>query len=161
METLAYLHLVLANEAQADMDYTTSTRESKNKGYRISTQSHFSTLAVVNLLPVAVTLLSIFGIAGHASALVQKGDQGTEVTAIQQRLKELGYFKGSATGYYGPVTKRAVTRFQQNKGLAADGIVGKNTSAALDLGEETELSASVSEPSDIATTPITIIVLCD
>ncbi len=56
------------------------------------------------------------------------GDKGSAVTALQQRLYELGYYTyGTITGYYGPVTKNAVKRFQLTNGLMADGIAGQDT----------------------------------
>ncbi len=64
------------------------------------------------------------------------GDKGSAVAALQQRLSELGYYEyASFTGYYGPVTKRAVERFQRTNGLTADGIAGAETLSLLTSGE--------------------------
>ena len=38
---------------------------------------------------------------GSDSALSQLGSSGSEVRAIQERLKERGLFNDSVTGYYG------------------------------------------------------------
>jgi len=46
---------------------------------------------------------------------------------IQQALKNAGLYKGSVDGKIGPGTKRAITEFQQQNGLTADGKVGKKT----------------------------------
>jgi peptidoglycan hydrolase-like protein with peptidoglycan-binding domain len=59
------------------------------------------------------------------------GSRGAEVTKLQEQLKKLGYFSGKATGYFGSVTKTAVKKFQASKGVAVDGIVGKQTSKIL------------------------------
>jgi peptidoglycan hydrolase-like protein with peptidoglycan-binding domain len=60
------------------------------------------------------------------------GDRGDEVLAIQKRLKALEYYDyNTATGYYGPVTKTAVERFQKTNKLMVDGVVGKVTHAKL------------------------------
>ena len=46
---------------------------------------------------------------------------------IQQALKNAGLYMGSVDGKLGPASKRAVTEFQQQNGLTADGKVGKKT----------------------------------
>ena len=56
---------------------------------------------------------------------------GQEVTELQKKLKELGFFSGEATGYFGPMTEAAVKAFQSSKGLASVGTVGPQTRAAL------------------------------
>lgn len=50
---------------------------------------------------------------------------------IQKALKNAGYYKGTIDGKIGPKTKEAILKFQRAKGLKADGVVGKKTSAAL------------------------------
>ena len=55
------------------------------------------------------------------------GDSGPQVKTLQQNLKKLGYFSGTATGEFGDVTKQAVTRFQKAYSLTADGIVNAKT----------------------------------
>ena len=62
---------------------------------------------------------------------LKPGDTGAEVTKLQQALISLGYSPGKADGSYGPGTQKAVTDFQTAQGLAADGIVGPKTLAAL------------------------------
>ncbi|MES2994923.1 MAG: S8 family serine peptidase [Patescibacteria group bacterium] len=59
------------------------------------------------------------------------GSTGQEVTELQKKLKELGFFSGEATGYFGPLTETAVKAFQSSKGLAPVGTVGPETRAAL------------------------------
>lgn len=53
------------------------------------------------------------------------------VKQIQQALKNEGFDPGAIDGIWGRRTIAAVRRFQQQQGLAADGIVGPETSAAL------------------------------
>ncbi len=69
----------------------------------------------------------------HASALSKFGSTGSEVTQIQQKLSNLGYYNGSIDGVYGSETKRAVTNFQRDYGLTADGIAGSKTLNALGI----------------------------
>ena len=54
-----------------------------------------------------------------------------EVRQLQSRLKELGYYKGSADGDFGPATEEAVKAFQKANGLTADGKAGEKTLARL------------------------------
>ena len=131
METLAYLHLALANEAPPETDYAASISIWKTqKFFAQFNQQKLSTRAAFHLLSLTVAL-SILGMATQASALIQEGDRGSEVNALQQRLQQLGYFKANVTGFFGPMTKEAVIRFQQAKGLTPDGVVGTNTEASL------------------------------
>lgn len=65
------------------------------------------------------------------SGLIRMGDRGSQVTILQKRLNELGYNCGKADGIFGTLTYNAVVRFQRDKGLAVDGIVGPATIAAL------------------------------
>lgn len=62
---------------------------------------------------------------------VKMNDSGQTVTDLQQRLTDLGYYNGEITGFYGSMTQEAVMRFQQDMGLAADGVVGSATVTAL------------------------------
>ena len=62
---------------------------------------------------------------------VKLGDHGTDVKSIQERLKELKYFTGEATGDFGERTETAVKNFQKRNGLSPDGIVGENTREVL------------------------------
>ena len=63
---------------------------------------------------------------------LQRGFKGSDaVRAVQKRLKELGYYSGSADGDFGPATEAAVKAFQRANGLTADGKVGKQTLAKM------------------------------
>ncbi|HTY40146.1 MAG TPA: peptidoglycan-binding domain-containing protein [Candidatus Paceibacterota bacterium] len=59
------------------------------------------------------------------------GSEGAEVTALQQRLAEEGYFTASATGYFGPATEAAVRAYQRAHNISPAGYVGPSTRAAL------------------------------
>ena len=83
---------------------------------------------LINLMIIAMLLNS-----GGAQALSKYGSTGSEVTQIQQRLKELGYNPGTVDGIYGTRTKNAVISFQRDYGLTDDGIAGPNTLKALGL----------------------------
>lgn len=57
---------------------------------------------------------------------------GDDVLALQSRLQELGFAVARLDGFFGPDTQRAVTEFQRNLGLPADGTCGPSTFKALD-----------------------------
>lgn len=96
--------------------------------------------ATKNLLAILLAVVVIIGIAASSHAvydnfikeesvfaLSRLGSSGSEVKQIQQKLKSLGYYKGSVDGVYGTQTKNAVTSFQRSCGITADGICGKTT----------------------------------
>ena len=66
-------------------------------------------------------------------ALSKIGSTGGEVSEIQSRLKEWGYYSGAVDGIFGTATRNAVIKFQKAKGLTADGIAGSKTLAAMGI----------------------------
>jgi N-acetylmuramoyl-L-alanine amidase len=78
------------------------------------------------------------------SALSSMGSRGSEVKAIQEKLKERGLYKGSVDGIYGKNTKDAVIKFQKQNGLAQDGIAGPQTLKKLGISIGTIPSATES-----------------
>ena len=81
----------------------------------------------------------------YVYALSKLGSQGDEVRRIQQKLKSLGYYKGSVDGIYGTGTKKAVTSFQKNCGITADGIAGAKTLKFLGLEASSASSGQYSK----------------
>jgi len=71
------------------------------------------------------------------AALSYYGSRGQEVTNIQTRLKNWGYYNGKIDGIYGYQTYTAVKAFQAKNGLKVDGIAGPQTLAALGLNPQT------------------------
>jgi len=61
------------------------------------------------------------------------GDNGADVTALQNALKTAGFSPGIIDGDFGSGTFNAVSAFQQSKGLLSDGIAGPRTLTALGL----------------------------
>ena len=55
------------------------------------------------------------------------GSSGNTVAAIQQRLRDLGYYSDNIDGIFGANTYYAVVSFQSANGLNPDGIVGNAT----------------------------------
>ena len=65
--------------------------------------------------------------AENAPQTLRRGSRGDDVKKLQEMLNALGYDCGTADGIFGAKTEIAVRSFQQENGLAADGIAGKNT----------------------------------
>ena len=85
-------------------------------------------------LGVALLLLLIVLLPLAADAAVlKKGSKGDEVVTLQKKLKQWGYYSGSVDGVFGSGTEKAVQYFQRKNGLAADGVVGAKTAAALGM----------------------------
>lgn len=55
------------------------------------------------------------------------GETSDYVRNLQKRLDYLGYYSGSADGYFDTLTEKAVIAFQKNYGLTADGLPGWKT----------------------------------
>ena len=71
--------------------------------------------------------------ASTVKPTIQYGDENAYVTKCQELLIQHGYSIGVSkpTGYFGSNTKAAVKKFQTDKGLTVDGIVGSQTWPAL------------------------------
>ena len=83
--------------------------------------------------PLTAAALSRAIVASPAAinaAVLMFGDRSAAVTQLQRDLGALGYL-GTVTGYYGPLTREAVRRFQRDHGIPTTGNVGPLTRAAL------------------------------
>jgi peptidoglycan hydrolase-like protein with peptidoglycan-binding domain len=65
---------------------------------------------------------------------IEYGEVSDRVGALQQRLRDLGYFMTSVDNAYGGETQQAVFALQKAAGLYRDGVVGDMTQAAADDG---------------------------
>ncbi len=86
------------------------------------------------LVAVALSIIAIPTLASaDLSLLLKYGSRGTEVSALQTFLARDNtiYPQGLVTGYFGSLTKSAVSNFQARNGLSHDGIVGPMTRAVI------------------------------
>ena len=67
--------------------------------------------------------------------LFKRGAKGDDVSALQQKLKELGYLTGAFSFCWSALTLKAVEAFQKDNGLEATGRVDEDTMAALNAKE--------------------------
>ena len=96
----------------------------------------------LQLIAALMTFALFFSFVRADAAVVAWGDKGDQVTLIQQKLKQYGYFSGTVDGVFGKQTYDAVVWFQRKNGLKVDGAVGESTAAALGItltGSETYL----------------------
>jgi murein DD-endopeptidase MepM/ murein hydrolase activator NlpD len=79
------------------------------------------------LIALALALLLAAAPAAHAaelgSRLLRVGSHGSDVVQLQKALNTLGY-RLTADGDYGPLTRRAVKRYERKRHMKVDGIVG-------------------------------------
>lgn len=96
----------------------------------------------VQLIAALATFALFFMLARADAAVVAWGDKGDQVTLIQQKLKQYGYFSGAVDGVFGKQTYDAVVWFQRKNGLKVDGVVGESTAAALGVTLTGSVSAA-------------------
>jgi peptidoglycan hydrolase-like protein with peptidoglycan-binding domain len=118
MESLAYLELALVCEAPAPESKIFDTPKWQN----LSSQTY------VRLLSQAL-MLSVLSAASSAFAQIDPGNPN--LRAVQDRLRDLGYFPRSSTGQLGPVTQQALTNFQRDYQLSLTGKPDRSTVIAL------------------------------
>lgn len=76
-----------------------------------------------SILTVTLILTSTSSFA----SVLKLGSRSNDVSDLQSRLKNKGYYSHSVTGYFGQITKNAVEKFQGENGLKVDGIAGHQT----------------------------------
>ncbi len=76
---------------------------------------------------------SNFRICGLLNRDIRRGMRGDDVSGLQEFLQSEGYFSGTATGYFGPMTARAVAMWQSSQGVSSVGAVGPITRARISM----------------------------
>ncbi|MEW5952465.1 MAG: spore cortex-lytic enzyme [Bacillota bacterium] len=99
-------------------------------GQRVQNRSIYLAVGVLLLL---VTALVLYSEAEAQNRTLYWGSRGADVTRVQQRLSQWGYYRGSIDGIYGQLTFNAVQAFQRKNGLPVTGTVAERTWAALGL----------------------------
>lgn len=71
---------------------------------------------------------SAVGGSNSSGTSLRRGDtNNTKIGDMQTRLKSLGYYYGQITNDFGPLTEKAVKKFQDDNGLTVDGVAGTDT----------------------------------
>lgn len=76
-------------------------------------------------------------------AALAPGDRGPAVIALRDRLVRMGYLAPTAVAHYDRALQAAVTAFQLNHGLTADGTAGEGTVAEINIGPEERLKSVI------------------
>jgi Tripartite tricarboxylate transporter family receptor/Putative peptidoglycan binding domain len=99
---------------------------------------------LISVVLLSVALLPLTSFAFTFTQPLSLGDRGSDVSALQQLLKNKGYFTyPEITGYYGSNTWKAVAAFQQANVLDPVGFVGPKTRALINSGELFKAMAGV------------------
>jgi soluble lytic murein transglycosylase-like protein len=78
--------------------------------------------------------LGRFGRPGFGSRVLKRGMFGFDVSVLQFLLSKRGFPPQALNSKFGPVTAQQVRKFQKKAGLTVDGVVGRQTRAALLIG---------------------------
>ena len=101
---------------------------------------------IVYIFLAFAIIVSIFNFCEESyvkkETLSRFGSSGKEVTNIQTKLKNWGYYSGSIDGIYGSKTVTAVKKFQSKNGLKADGIAGSETLSAMGISSSSNSTGS-------------------
>ncbi len=89
-------------------------------------------------------LLIAGGFALAQTGALFYGSTGPEVTRLQERLQNWGYFQGTVDGNFGKTTFDAVQQFQQQNGITATGTVDTATRNALGLENDEDMEPAYS-----------------
>lgn len=87
---------------------------------------HFFVLIIMLFIISFGGVMSIGFLATSTEKIVTVAT-ASEITAVQQRLSEFGYYYGPVNGIYTDETKQAVIKFQKDYGLNAEGYIGPLT----------------------------------
>ena len=81
--------------------------------------------------------------AGIIGVVLKTGSSETNaIRTLQRKLKSLGYYNSTINGTYGANTKEAVSNFQKQNGMSADGVAGTATLVKLFTGTPNRYSAT-------------------
>ncbi|NEP02896.1 MAG: peptidoglycan-binding protein [Symploca sp. SIO2E9] len=99
---------------------------------------------------------SALPISSQTSGTLRRGSRGTQVSQLQQRLQNLGYFNRQPTGFFGSITENSVRAFQRDYRLQIDGVVGARTQNTLLAASPNESIAVFPPPQvpAISTVPV-------
>jgi hypothetical protein len=110
--------------AIADDDVAAPTTTTTSTTERPTTTSTSRPTTTTTIAPTTTTTVGDDGV-------LERGEQGEAVAALQRRLTELHFDPGPADGAFGTGTLYAVQGFQKLAGMAPDGRVGPEVLAAL------------------------------
>ena len=83
----------------------------------------------ISLLLIMILLVSsVVTVSATPTSVLKLGSKGPEVIELQEKLIEKGYLnKKYRTGYFGPITKDAVLKYQKDNNIKQTGVVAELT----------------------------------
>ena len=69
----------------------------------------------------------------YSNRTVYRGDNGSVVARVQDRLARAGYYRGPIDGLMGPRTRYAIRVYERSHGLPADGIIDRRLLATMGI----------------------------
>ena len=70
------------------------------------------TITLLVALSILCAAFMFVTATANSATVLKQGSTGEDVKAVQQRLKNWGYYTGEVDGIYGSLTEEAVIRFQ-------------------------------------------------
>jgi hypothetical protein len=125
---------VLRRRCRASLERSRERRSKLRKLRRRRLRTRGGALSLATLLVCVCVAGAGVAMGGSGEVVLKRGDRGAAVITVQRKLGV------PADGVFGPLTERAVKRFQGRRGLRADGVVGPATRRALGLRSFTRSS---------------------
>jgi peptidoglycan hydrolase-like protein with peptidoglycan-binding domain len=95
-----------------------------------------ASVAATAVAPPAISKTVVLDIEpNYGGSLLVPGESGAKITALQQRLTQLGYWVGTPDGFFGDATEEAIFALQKVAGIPPNGEVGPSTVAALEAAD--------------------------
>ena len=88
-----------------------------------------------------------------ADGVLRRGEQGAAVTKLQEDLTKAGFSTQGTDGKFGQNTEDAVKRYQQTRGLEADGAAGSATLKAIGENQPAQQAPTGTTPTQPSPTP--------
>ena len=95
-----------------------------------SSKSSFDTIAKANGYNIKPS--NTVPVNSNISTVLKRGSRGEPVKELQRQLTKLGYNTRGVDGIFGPATETAVRKFQKDRKLTVDGVVGPQTRRVLE-----------------------------
>ncbi len=131
-------------------------------GLVLSISFGFSTVLAQNTSQFPIQISTCVGLSNNMNYRARDAFTNGDVSRLQSYLNSKGYLSVSATGYFGPMTLRAVQKFQSENGLFSAGYVGPLTRAKIsslscgDIQTSLPVVYSVSPSSGLVGSQVTI-----
>jgi len=108
-------------------------RFQQTRGLQATGQLNQATAATLGLAPAELLAARAAPAPAPARAAAVEPLSPALVRNVQQRLRGLGFYRGTADGLWGAGTQTAIERFQQGRGLQATGQINPATLQALGI----------------------------